>query len=418
MTQTNPSEKLEYLEKSFTHSTESLNTFAPRLLDWFATDGRHDLPWQQHQTDTPNPYIVWLSEVMLQQTQVTTVLPYFARFMDSFPTVQDLAAAEWDTIAEHWAGMGYYARARNLHKGAKQLVEVINETGDYPQTLEDWEAISGVGPSTAGAIMAMGLHKYGVICDGNVKRVLTRWAAIDGDITKSATNKELWALAIRLTPKKQSGLFAQAIMDMGATLCTRRNPACQLCPLKQDCIAHAQGRETDYPFKSKKQPKPSKFSNALMITNVQGEILWLQRPDNGIWGGLWSLPLQFMQKLEASDLAKPAKSQAQRLEVRSNEKIYESEFTTAEQIINDWLIEHRIVAESVSYSLLEDAPIKHSLTHFHWYLQPQKVLVKDKQITQLNDRLAAADIAFRWLTEQKARDSLGLPRAMEKIIEA
>ena len=170
----------------FSQSSTNLNSLALRLLDWFAINGRHDLPWQQHQTDTPNPYIVWLSEVMLQQTQVTTVLPYFARFMESFPTVQDLAAAEWDMVAEHWAGLGYYARARNLHKGAKQLVEVINETGDFPQTLAGWEAISGVGPSTAGAIMAMGLHRYGVICDGNVKRVLTRWAAIDGDITKSA----------------------------------------------------------------------------------------------------------------------------------------------------------------------------------------------------------------------------------------
>ncbi|MGP4953034.1 A/G-specific adenine glycosylase, partial [Psychrobacter sp. T6-1] len=215
----------------FSQPVTALNTFAPRLLNWFETNGRHDLPWQQHQTDTPNPYIVWLSEVMLQQTQVKTVLPYFARFMDSFPTVHDLAAADWEVIAEHWAGMGYYARARNLHKGAKQLVEVIDKTGSYPQTLEGWEAISGVGPSTAGAIMAMGLHKYGVICDGNVKRVLTRWAGIDGDITKSATTKELWALAMRLTPKEESGLFAQAMMDMGATLCVRRSPACSLCPL-------------------------------------------------------------------------------------------------------------------------------------------------------------------------------------------
>ena len=212
----------------FSQPTDALDSFAPRLLDWFAENGRHDLPWQQHQTDTPNPYIVWLSEVMLQQTQVTTVLPYFARFMDTFPTVQDLAAADWDVVAEHWAGLGYYARARNLHKGAKQLVAVIEETGEFPQTLAGWEAISGVGPSTAGAIMAMGLHHYGVICDGNVKRVLTRWAAIDGDITKSATTKELWALAERLTPTENSGLFAQAMMDMGATLCTRSKPACLL----------------------------------------------------------------------------------------------------------------------------------------------------------------------------------------------
>ena len=400
----------------FSQSASALNTFAPRLLDWFETDGRHDLPWQQHQTDTPNPYIVWLSEVMLQQTQVKTVLPYFARFMDSFPTVQDLAAADWEVIAEHWAGMGYYARARNLHKGAKQLVEVIDETGDFPQTLAGWEAISGVGPSTAGAIMAMGLHKYGVICDGNVKRVLTRWATIDGDITKSATTKELWALAERLTPKDNSGLFAQAMMDMGATLCVRRNPNCQLCPLKADCLAHAEGRETDYPVKAKKKPKPSKFSNALIIENAQGDILWLQRPDNGIWGGLWSLPLQFVEKVEGDTNSKVATG-TQNLNVSSNEKVYESEFTTAEQIINDWLIENNLVAKPVSNTLLDDAPIKHSLTHFYWYLQPQRVVVDNKQIAELKDKLNAADIEFKWLRQQKARDSLGLPRAMIKIIE-
>ena len=409
----------------FTHSTQSLNSFAPRLLDWFETDGRHDLPWQQHQTDTPNPYIVWLSEVMLQQTQVKTVLPYFARFMDSFPTVQDLAAADWDTIAEHWAGMGYYARARNLHKGAKQLVAVIDETDHYPQTLEGWEAISGVGPSTAGAIMAMGLHNYGVICDGNVKRVLTRWAAIDGDIMKSATTKQLWALAVRLTPKQNSGMFAQAMMDMGATLCVRRNPNCQLCPLKADCIAHAQGREMDYPVKSKKQPKPSKFSNALIIENSKGEILWLQRPDNGIWGGLWSLPLQFVEKVEASNLANQAeilnKTERSNSEVRNYkkeyEKVYETEFTTAEQIINEWLEDNELIAESVSHTLLDDAPIKHSLSHFHWYLQPQKLIINSLKEAELNDKLTAANIVFKWLEQQKARDSLGLPRAMEKIIE-
>ena len=400
----------------FSQSASALNTFAPRLLDWFETDGRHDLPWQQHQTDTPNPYIVWLSEVMLQQTQVKTVLPYFARFMDSFPTVQDLAAADWEVIAEHWAGMGYYARARNLHKGAKQLVEIIDETGDFPQTVAGWEAISGVGPSTAGAIMAMGLHKYGVICDGNVKRVLTRWAAIDGDITKSATTKQLWALAERLTPKDNSGLFAQAMMDMGATLCVRRNPNCQLCPLKANCIAHAQGREMDYPVKAKKKPKPSKFSNALIIENDHGEILWLQRPDNGVWGGLWSLPLQFVEKVEGDTNSKVATG-TQNLNVSSNEKVYESEFTTAEQIINDWLIENNLVAKPVSNTLLDDAPIKHSLTHFHWYLQPQRVVVDNKQIAELKDKLNAADIEFKWLRQQKARDSLGLPRAMIKIIE-
>ena len=406
----------------FSQSLTSLDSFAPRLLDWFAENGRHDLPWQQHQTDTPNPYIVWLSEVMLQQTQVMTVLPYFARFMASFPTVQDLAAAEWDMVAEHWAGLGYYARARNLHKGAKQLVEVINETDDFPQTLAGWEAISGVGPSTAGAIMAMGLHRYGVICDGNVKRVLTRWAAIDGDITKSATTKELWALAERLTPRENSGLFAQAMMDMGATLCTRSKPACLLCPLQDDCLAHAQGRETDYPVKAKKQPKPSKVSNALLIKDTDGKILWLQRPDNGIWGGLWSLPLQFVEKIDGKATAKNSEaSDDKSLKVASNEKFYEkeyeTEFTTAEQIINEWLDKHSLAAAPINKALIDDAPIKHSLTHFHWYLTPQSLTLANEQVTDLTKALQAAEININWLNASDAQATLGLPRAMVKILE-
>ena len=427
MTQLTANSDLTLSGNTASHSTTSLNSFAPRLLDWFSENGRHDLPWQQHQTDTPNPYIVWLSEVMLQQTQVTTVLPYFARFMDSFPTVQDLAAAEWDTIAEHWAGLGYYARARNLHKGAKQLVVVIDESGDFPQTLAGWEAISGVGPSTAGAIMSMGLHRYGVICDGNVKRVLTRWAAIDGDITKSATTKELWDLAERLTPREQSGLFAQAMMDMGATLCTRSKPACLLCPLQDDCLAHAQGRETVYPVKAKKQPKPSKFSNALLIENENGEILWLQRPDNGIWGGLWSLPLAFIEKISGKAAVKDADKNKnkkpiaandnQLLEVASNEKIYETEFTTAEQIINEWLNKNKLSAKSISNTLLDDSPIKHSLTHFHWYLTPQSVTLNDKQVTEITKALQAAEININWLNANDAQATLGLPRAMVKILE-
>ena len=422
MTQLTPTANLTTIENTFTQYSTSLDSFAPRLLDWFAENGRHDLPWQQHQTDAPNPYVVWLSEVMLQQTQVTTVLPYFARFMASFPTVQNLAAAEWDTVAEHWAGLGYYARARNLHKGAKQLVEVIDETGDFPQTLAGWEAISGVGPSTAGAIMAMGLHRYGVICDGNVKRVLTRWAAIDGDITKSATTKELWALAERLTPVVDSGLFAQAMMDMGATLCTRSKPACLLCPLQEDCLAHEQGRETDYPVKAKKQPKPSKFSNALLIEDIDGKILWLQRPDNGIWGGLWSLPLQFVEKTAGKVNTKTASEKTTEiddtlLKVTSNEKVYEAEFTTAEQIINEWLDKHKLTAKAVSKTLLDDAPIKHSLTHFNWYLTPQSLILNAEQITEITEALEAAQININWLNAVDAQATLGLPRAMVKILE-
>ena len=391
----------------FNHTDAELDSFAPRILNWFDDYGRHDLPWQQHKTDTPNPYIVWLSEVMLQQTQVTTVVPYFKRFMTSFPTVQDLAHAEWDTVAEHWAGLGYYARARNLHKGAKQLVEIINKTGDFPQTVEGWEAISGVGQSTAGAIVAMGLHGYGVICDGNVKRVITRWAGNEGDITKSATTKELWALAERLTPIKDSGHFAQAMMDMGATLCTRRNPNCEQCPISDDCIAHAQGREMDYPVKAKKKPKPSKFSNALVITNARNEILWLQRPDSGIWGGLWVLPLQFEQKTLGKDVVSTSEQ----------DSTYETENTVSEQIVDKWLANNNLEATSISDDLFNSSPIKHTLTHFHWYLQPQKLVVNEEQSQQLTELLKKAEINLMWLGATEAEAALGLPKAMLKVLE-
>lgn len=189
-------------------------------------------------------------------------------------------------------------------------------------------------------------------------------------------------------------------------------------------MAHAQGREIEYPVKAKKQTKPSKFSNALMIKNTDGDILWLQRPDNGIWGGLWSLPLEFVEKVTGKitnkkPLTITTISSKQSLEVCSNEKIYEAEFTTAEQIINEWLAKNKLTATAINGDLLGDAPlpIKHSLTHFHWYLTPQILSITSKQIAELNDKLNAATITFKWLTTQQAQDSLGLPRAMEKIIE-
>src|SRR5690606_38864400 len=269
---------------------------------------------------------------------------------------------------------------------------------------------------------AMGLHRYGVICDGNVKRVLTRWAAIDGDITKSATTKELWALAERLTPRENSGLFAQAMMDMGATLCTRSKPACLLCPLQDDCLAPAQGRETDYPVKAKKQPKPSKFSNAFLSKDADGNILWLQRPDTGIWGGLRRLPLQFVKKTAGKMNTKTAAEKTTQiddtlLKVASNEKVYETEFATAEQIINEWLIKNNLAAAPISKTLLEDAPIKHSLTHFHWYLTPQSVTLNNEQTAEITQALQAAEINMNWLNADDAQATLGLPRAMVKILE-
>lgn len=403
----------------------SIPSFSHRLLHWFDSHGRHDLPWQQHRSDTPDAYQVWLSEVMLQQTQVSTVIPYFVRFMQSFPTVQQLAAADWDTVATYWAGLGYYARARNLHTGAKQLVEIIEQTGDFPQTVAGWEAIAGVGRSTAGAIVAMGLHGYGVICDGNVKRVLTRWAGIDGDISKAATSRQLWALAEQLTPHQYSGKFAQAMMDMGATVCTRQKPACLSvdlidntpCPLMADCVAYRQDKQTAYPVKAKKTAKPSKHSQALLLFNPHGELLWSQRPDSGIWGGLWCLPLQFIKKTQGNNRSKPLDDDA----------IFEREFSTGEQIIQQFLKHHGLFMASdfidsddtstADKPDIEHRPsIKHTLTHFHWYLTPVPVSLNREQAHQLTQRLIDAGVACRWLTSDEAKQQLALPKAMLKII--
>lgn len=268
----------------------------------------------------------------------------------------------------------------------------------------------------------MGLHGYGVICDGNVKRVLTRWAGIDGDITKSATNKQLWALAERLTPAtpvSQSGEFAQAMMDMGATLCTRTKPACLLCPLQSDCIAHRQGRETAYPVKAKKQPKPSKYSDVLLLSNPQGQMLWLQRPETGIWGGLWCLPLQFVQKTQGKKV----------LATANDDKAYEAEFTLAEQIINAYLDTHlskdlnknlykSITDTTTDQQAADKGAIKHTLTHFHWYLSPMLLTLDNCQADELGKQLSQADIVFNWsdtnqLTQSKA---MGLPKAMLKVL--
>lgn len=400
---------IDYLQENII-----LDSFSPRVLAWFSQHGRHDLPWQQHKADTPDPYQVWLSEVMLQQTQVATVIPYFQRFIQRFPTVKELANADWDIVAEHWAGLGYYARARNLHKGAKQLVRIIEETGNFPQTVSDWEEIAGVGHSTAGAIVAMGIRQFGVICDGNVKRVLTRWAGIDGDITKTATNKQLWQLAERLTPPQNSGEYAQAMMDMGATLCTKSKPACLICPIQTDCVAHSQGRETSYPVKTKKLPNPSKYSYALKIYNPAGKMLWLQRPNDGIWGGLYCLPLQFLQKIFPYQ-----HSHQDILTTYQDNDIFKAEYSLAEQIIYHFLTEQSILKSTFDLSQLatfsKNNSIKHTLTHFHWWLQPLKLHLTTTQADVLSQQLMTTTQNFIWIKDTDIQ-SIAIPKAMQKLL--
>ncbi len=266
--------------------TSALTTtaFADTVLHWYDLHGRKHLPWQQGIT----PYRVWVSEIMLQQTQVTTVIPYYERFMERFPNVQALATAEQDDVLHLWTGLGYYARGRNLHACAKQIVERYN--GEFPQSVEQLSELPGIGRSTAGAIVSISMGIRAAILDGNVKRVLTRFYAVEGWPGTTTVQNRLWDIAERLTPQHRHREYTQAMMDMGATLCTRSKPACGICPLQPECLGHASSKPTQYPNSKPKKDKPEKHTWMLMLRNPQGEYLLQPRPQTGIWGGLWSFP--------------------------------------------------------------------------------------------------------------------------------
>ena len=270
--------------KGSTGESHGRGDFADRLLAWFDEHGRHDLPWQRDRS----AYRVWVSEIMLQQTQVTTVIPYFERFMGSFPTVADLAAAPVDEVLHHWSGLGYYARARNLHKAAKAIVD--DPGGQCPRDHEAWMALPGVGRSTAAAIVAQAFGQRQAILDGNVKRVLTRFAGVRGWPGKRDVENTLWSLAWQFTPTTRLCDYTQAIMDLGATLCTRRNPACADCPVRHNCVALRDGLQHELPERKPKKARPVRATTMLIVRAPSGEILLEQRPASGIWGGLWSLP--------------------------------------------------------------------------------------------------------------------------------
>lgn len=271
----------------------SLNAFSKNLLTWFADNGRKTLPWQQPAT----PYRVWLSEVMLQQTQVNTVIPYFERFMQRFPDVNSLAVATLDEVLHSWAGLGYYARARNLHRAAMLIVEL----GEFPNTLEGLYALPGVGRSTAGAILSLSGQGIAPILDGNVKRVLARVYCIEGWPGNPRVQQQLWAHAEQLTPTLQPQVahYNQAMMDLGATVC-KRQPDCLICPVQGQCLAYQRGTTGDYPQRKPSQNKPVKRWQMLLLKNPQGHVWLQQRPAKGIWGGLWSLP-QFEQLADMHD---------------------------------------------------------------------------------------------------------------------
>lgn len=258
------------------------SAFQQNILAWFDQYGRKDLPWQKDLT----PYRVWLSETMLQQTQVATVIPYFNIFIEKFPDVASLANAPIDEVLHLWSGLGYYARARNLHKTA----QLVDERGNFPDTLDDLIDLPGIGLSTAGAILSIAFDKSHPILDGNVKRVLTRFKAVSGWPGNSAVNKKLWAISAELTPVARVADYTQAMMDLGATVCTRSKPTCEACPLNTGCLARRTDNVSAFPTPKPAKTLPVKQLTLLLLSNADNRILLEKRPPTGIWGGLWSLP--------------------------------------------------------------------------------------------------------------------------------
>jgi A/G-specific adenine glycosylase len=261
-----------------------MTSVAPRLLAWFDAHGRHDFPWQLTRT----PYSVWVSEIMLQQTQVGTVIPYFERFMQRFPTLAALAAAPLDDVLAHWAGLGYYARARNLWRAARTVV--AEHGSDLPTDFATLHALPGIGRSTAGAILAQAHGQRWPILDGNVKRVLARYHAVAGWPGLPAVANELWRHAEAHTPHQRVADYTQAIMDLGATLCARSRPACTVCPLAGDCAAARAGTQALYPAPRPKRERTQRHVAVLVVRAPDGRVLLERRPARGIWGGLYSLP--------------------------------------------------------------------------------------------------------------------------------
>jgi A/G-specific adenine glycosylase len=263
---------------------QAKRTFSQRVLLWANEHGRKQLPWQQQRT----AYRVWVSEIMLQQTQVDTVIAYFQKFMQAFPTIKALAKAKQDEVLHYWSGLGYYARARNLHKAAQLICDRYQ--GKFPTDIEEVIRLPGIGRSTAGAILSLSFNQKHTILDGNVKRVLARHQAIEGWPGTSKNEKSLWAIAEKLTPETNCANYTQAMMDLGAILCKRSKPQCELCPVNTDCLALEQGKQNELPHSKQKKQIPMRKTVMLAVTSVQAGLLMQRRPDQGIWGGLWSFP--------------------------------------------------------------------------------------------------------------------------------
>lgn len=343
--------------------------FQKYVLTWFAKHGRKHLPWQQNKT----PYRVWISEIMLQQTQVNTVIPYYQTFMREFPDIKTLANASQDRILHLWAGLGYYSRARNLHKAAKMIMEDFH--GKFPDTLANIQTLPGIGPSTAGAIFSLAFNQPAAILDGNVKRVLARFHAITEPVKNKTVETELWKIANHYIPKQNTADYTQAMMDIGATICIRGKPHCTQCPLQKSCAAHKQNIAHLLPAKSSSKILPVRAATFLIIQN-KDSILLHKRPPMGIWGGLWSLP-EIAGEPDKETILNYCK---QKLKIKINE-----------------------------YALL--AAFKHTFSHYHLNIHP--VVIKT---TRLPTRIMedGQEIWYNTLHPE----SLGLPKPIQLIMRA
>lgn len=348
------------------------SSIAPRLLHWFDAHGRHDLPWQHPRC----AYRVWLAEIMLQQTQVQTVLPYFERFLQHFPNLASLAQASLDEVLAQWAGLGYYSRARNLHRCAQLCVE--RHEGELPTTFDALLALPGIGRSTAGAILAQAHGQRHAILDGNVKRVLCRYFAIEGWPGETAVQRRLWQLAEAQTPDHRLADYTQAIMDLGATVCARK-PDCASCPLQADCQARLAGITRRLPAARPRRVRPERRCSLLWMVDETGRT-WLQRrPMRGIWGGLWSLP-----ELDWLDPDRPDE---------------------AADTIASWLVRQGLQA-----SQLRPLPaLTHEFTHFRLQLQPWFCVVNEAGV-------AMAEVADRGWFERPEIERRGLPAPILRLL--
>lgn len=352
------------MHNAIRQAKKNSETFTANLLRWYKVHGRSDLPWKiEH-----SPYHVWLSEIMLQQTQVTTVIEYYHRFIRTLPTLASLANAEEDVVMQLWAGLGYYSRARNLHKAAKILMSEYQ--GQFPEEQDKLEALPGIGRSTAAAIVAQSFNLPAVILDGNVKRVLTRLHCLEGYPESSQVKPLLWEIAAAYSPAdKRIADYTQAIMDLGATLCTRSSPNCSACPVSQTCKAFRTKSQNQYPTKKPKKTIPTQQANFLIITNTQQQIYLVKRPSPGIWGALWCLP-----QLETTDS------------------------------IENWL-EKNLKITSYKHTAL---PLyKHTFSHYHLLLHPQLITSRK--------RSSCKTPSAGWFYPEDALE-YGLPAPIKKIL--